>query len=351
MTRIIADFKRDWHEQLLEQMRSVWGDQVDQIATEDVPFRFFDSLRRHLSPRPRRVEIAENFVLPAGYEAGWANLQRKIEAGESLTPHQSKDHRSFINQDGLLDDWGIHHFHLGVGPHQKYPDLVERTPPVVFALVTDEVFYAINTYKHEGWAKTEVVETLHQNWPDAIRQFVIHGSSSDSVTEAQRTTLRKKRANCSVTVKDGTVYGPLGGTISFGGMTVEAVVRTDVCHDEIRRFQCAVEESAEQIVSQLKSLGHTVVGELRAKYVIHEGEMAIRLPDHGLTVKIAFETTSRTLSRHKGVGWKRFACCVKKRCAHSRLASKRLSLLCGHQKSKRCAGRNAGRGRCKAKKP
>lgn len=333
MARIIANFKNDWHDQLLEQMRSAWGDQVDKIERGEVPFRFFDSLRRDANPKPRRIEIANGFACPAEYDVGWRNLQKKIEAGESLKPHQSKDHKSFSNQDGLLDDWGVHHFHLGVGPHPKYPGLVERTPHVVFALVTDDVFYAINTYLHEGWASTEVVETLHQNWPDAIRQFVIHGIPSDPVTETQRKTLRKKRANCFVTVKDGTVYGPLGGAMSSAGIAIDAVMRTDVCHDQIERFQCAVEESVEQIVAQLKILGHTVVDDLHAKYVILDGEMAVGLPDYGLTLKIAFKPhRSRT-------GWERFVLCVKKRSNHSRITPKRLHLLCSRHKSQRRAER------------
>ncbi|MNI51370.1 hypothetical protein D3C73_1060940 [compost metagenome] len=220
---------------------------------------------------------------------------------------------------------------MGVGPHPKYPGFVERTPHVVFALVTDDVFYAINTYLHEGWASTEVVETLHQNWPDVIRQFVIHGTPSDPVTEAQRTTLRKKRANCFVTVMDGTVYGPLGGAMSSAGVAIDAVMRTDVCHDQIERFQRSVEESVEQIVAQLKILGHTVVDDLHAKYVILDGEMAVGLPDYGLTLKIAFKPhRSRT-------GWERFVLCVKKRGNHSRITPKRLHPLCSRHKSQRRA--------------
>uniref|UniRef100_UPI001409D0D3 hypothetical protein n=1 Tax=Pseudomonas akapageensis TaxID=2609961 RepID=UPI001409D0D3 len=258
-----------------------------------------------------------------------------------------KDHLSFRNQDGLLDDWGVHHFHLGIGPHPKIPGLVERTPPVVFALVTDEVFYAINTYEHQGWASTEIVETLHQNWPDAIHQYVLHGVSPDPMTESDRTTLRKKRANCVVTVKDGTVYGPLGGPVSASGMTVEAVIRTDACHDQIERFQHAVEESVEQIVSQLGRLGHDVAGDLRAKYVILDGEMAVGLPDQGFTLKIAFDSLDHELLS----GWEKFVLCVKKRYGDSRLGPKQWGLFTLSHKLQRRVGRNVLRARFNKQNP
>ncbi len=99
MTRIIADFKSDWHEQLLEQMRSVWGDQVDGVNRDEVPFRYFDSLRRDIPSRPRQLKISDNFVCAADYDAGWSNLRRKVEAGESLKPHQSKVNEPHERQD------------------------------------------------------------------------------------------------------------------------------------------------------------------------------------------------------------------------------------------------------------
>lgn len=298
VARVIADFKKDWHEQLLEQMRFAWGDQVDQIKQDEIPFRFFDSIRRAIQAKPRKIKISDRFAYPAKYEAGWLNLQRKIKLGESLRPHLSKDHLSLRNSDGLLDDWGVHHFHLGLLPHSKCPDLVERTPPVVFAFVTDDTFYAINTFEHEGWTNTEIVETLHQNWPEAISRYVIHGIPSEPLTDMQRKTLRRKRAGCFITVEDGTVYAPIGGPISAAGMAVEAVIRTDICHRAIEAFQVNVESSAEQIVAQLRLHGLIVPGDLRAQYVTHEREMAVRLPDYDMIIKIKFDSSGSNDARH-----------------------------------------------------
>lgn len=291
MTRIIADFKTDWHEQLLEQMRSVWGDQVDRIDGEDVPFRFFDSLRRDISTKPRLLKISDDFVCPVVLEAGWTNLQRKIDAGEPLKPHLSKAHWSFSNQDGLLDDWGIHHFHLGIEPDPAQPEFVMRTGPLIYAFVTEDTFYAINTYEHkdQAWARDEVVEVMHRNWPEAIQQFVLHSVSPDPMTERERIALRRKRGNAVVTMRDGTIYGPFGGLVSASGMAVEATVRTSFYHHEIKIFQLNVEESAEQIALHLKKLGHILEGDLYAKFVIHDGEMAVHLPDLEVTLKMTFE--------------------------------------------------------------
>lgn len=69
---------------------------------------------RDISATPRLLKVSDEFVCPVGFEAGWANLCRKIEVGESLKPHLSKAHWSLRNQDGLLDDWGVHHFFIWV---------------------------------------------------------------------------------------------------------------------------------------------------------------------------------------------------------------------------------------------
>lgn len=291
MTRIIADFKNDWRDQLLEKMRAVWGDQVDEIDKNDVPFRYFDSLRRDIFAKPRLIKFSDEFICPVGFEAGWTNLKRKIEAGESLKPHLSKAHWSFKNQDGLLDDWGIHHFHLGIEPDPAQPEFVQRTGPLIYAFLTDDIFYVINTYTHKdpAWARAEIVEVMHRRWPEAIQQYLLPEISPDPLTECERITLRRKHANAVITLKDGTSYGPFGGLITASGMSVEAVVRTDFYHCEIKRFQLNVEESAEQIASTLKKLGYGPKEDLLAKFVIHDDEMAVHLPEYGVTLKMTFQ--------------------------------------------------------------
>ncbi|WP_347505847.1 hypothetical protein [Pseudomonas anguilliseptica] len=199
MPTLKADFVSDWQSYLRESMRVAWGDQVDAIAPNSLPGRFFDSLRRRISAAPRALNVSDVFSVPIGFEQGWATFSGKISQGGDLNPHLSGAHQSLLNHDGLLNDWGVHHFHLGIKLQAKKPHLIERTGPVVIAYVNANTFYAIGIYDHKPapWSKLEIIEALHRNWPEAIEQFVAHGVSGAELSEEQRTNARKKTTRFS----------------------------------------------------------------------------------------------------------------------------------------------------------
>src|SRR5208283_4718855 len=169
-----------------------------------------------------------DFHCPSKEETGWKVLQDKIVSGQDLNPHLSKLHRSLFNADGLLAEWGVDHFHLGTEPDPNNPRYVKRDGPLVFALVNDSAFYAINTYQHGDWEKLGIVESLHRNWPDAISKYRLRGIAPEKLSEKARRTLRNKRCNTAVGTADGTVYGSIGGLTSGAGIKSESVRDADI---------------------------------------------------------------------------------------------------------------------------
>ena len=161
-----ANFEADWIAQLRSHLVNVQGWDANEIAALDdreVHFRYFDALRRRIAPKPRTIRIADDFLCPPAEVPGWQTLQEKVRKGEDINPHLSKRHASLFNLDGLLNEWGVHHFHLGVAPDPKDPAYVGRTGPLLYALVTDEAFYAINVYTHGSFENSDIVESIHRN--------------------------------------------------------------------------------------------------------------------------------------------------------------------------------------------
>ena len=149
MPKLCANFEADLIAQVRQNLVVMWGFQyTKKIADRDVLIYYFDSLRRRVIPRPRKIQIADTFQCPLPCLNGWMVLQKKVASGESIRPHLSKPHESLFNRDGLLNEWGIHHFHLGTCPDSNNIRYVERTGTVIFAYVTDDIFYAVNVYEH-----------------------------------------------------------------------------------------------------------------------------------------------------------------------------------------------------------
>jgi hypothetical protein len=224
MVKLKANFESDGIALLRTHMIQVQGwkaTEVGRLDDRDVRNYFFEARRRRLAPQARVLKIADDFQCPPSEEAGWKALQDKVRKGGDLNSHLSKGHASLFNNDGLLAEWGVHHFHLGTEPDHRNRNFVKRTRWQVFALVVDDTFCAINIYPHgpdeRHYEEVGIIESIHRNWPDIISAYRVKATAG-TWDETQRQTFRKKNANVFVSTADGTVYMPIGGGVMASGI-------------------------------------------------------------------------------------------------------------------------------------
>ena len=236
MVKINIDFLSDWITHLRACLiQQGWNAaEVDKLLDADVPENYFESRRRRVPTVPRILKISDHFHCPAAHKAGWEALQNKVRNGEDLNPHLSERHACLSNRDGLLAEWGVHHFHLGTEPSPRNPAYVTRTGPLVYALVDDASFCAINVYLHDGFEEVSIIESLHRNWPEMIEKYRAKGVTGVPLNKTERKALRKKSCNVLVTTSDGTVYMPIGGGVMSSGVQMESVIQADHCRFEIK---------------------------------------------------------------------------------------------------------------------
>lgn len=70
---------------------------------------------RMIPPHRREVNVSKELLanlLLTSCHRNFAIFQAKIENGDKLWPHLSRKIENVLDLDLLLDDWGIHHFHL-----------------------------------------------------------------------------------------------------------------------------------------------------------------------------------------------------------------------------------------------
>jgi hypothetical protein len=264
--RLITDFNAD----LVAMARHYLTAQgaTEDIAETDVLLKYFDSLRRWPAPRPRKVRKADNFFCPARIEAGWKLLRSKIEKGEDIRPHLGRDHAELSHLDGLLNEWGVHHLHLGVKPYFKDPNVIDRTTELVFALITDEEFLAINVFPDHGqWEALDILESLHRNWPELIRRYRINGVPAETVTSQGRRQLRSSNTQLFTMVNDGTVYGPIRGGVACSGVSIAAVMRAAQARRDMKRLQAAVQEQLDKFIIHLRPHGYSDGDDIKATLV------------------------------------------------------------------------------------
>ncbi len=133
---------------------------------------FLSVKHRRIETRPRNVHKAP-YSFPAHLAAGEEQLLAKVAAGGDLWPHQSRQIENSVVEKGMLNDYGIQHFHLGTTSDSKRPGLIKGTKELLFAVVKSDDFYSVGIFDHNAWSKQGLLDIIQMNWPELIDAYAL----------------------------------------------------------------------------------------------------------------------------------------------------------------------------------
>jgi hypothetical protein len=232
--QIELDFRNDWIGYLRVAGLPVCGLKYkDKLSPEDNTIRFLNAYNRRIpEAKPRTVHESRELVIPPQFQQNYEALVALIRSGGDLKPHLSrhivKRKRPDWN-DGLLNSWGIQHLHFQV----------EGTDHLLFCVITHADVYLIQALPHveEEWVNTELIQILHDNWPETIARANHSLMKPEVFSTSKRQSLRSFNANFAVTVTDGTVYLPLAGGTTASGDSIEDHCSCRKIFDELKFWQ------------------------------------------------------------------------------------------------------------------
>lgn len=253
---VIVDFTNDW-KQYVENEISSQGYAVDQSEDlRSLSYKFFNLRRRRIAATPRKVLESKSFSCPTDLTSGYDLLKEKLKNGHDVCSHLSKFLLRDDHEDSLLNDWGIHHFHLGINPEKS--GFIERTGPLLFAHVTVDSVYCLGIYPHGSWTQQDLIRVIHDNWPSIISAKKLNGilGLSHVPTDEDIAQLRKAGVQTMVQISPGIVYAPLGGGYSTAGTSVESTMRVNWYMRLIRNLEDHVKENTEKFTKKIQELGY-----------------------------------------------------------------------------------------------
>ena len=174
-----------------------------------------------------------------------ALLEKHLVEGESVWPYLSDQIAKDYRPDMLLNNWGIHHLHLG--SIKRKDGFIQRTNDVLFCRFEEpwltwaaelgiltmvlpfmgnmdgplhlplprEVpkdrrsnVYFIKIGQHGDWFKQELLEIMHDNWPEAIEMHRMHRVPMVEQSDEDIQRNFKRNVNTLINIR-GTTYAPL----------------------------------------------------------------------------------------------------------------------------------------------
>jgi len=270
---IDIDFRKDYSLIRKEDLSSV-GIEIDQaIPIEKIPYIYFNFIKRKILKQPRRIMKANNFTCPINLLSGLDNLEKKILVGDDLTPHLSKSvFKKYKGIDYLLNDWGIHHLHLGINMEN---DFVNRTESILFCIVTEEVIYFIAIKLHGEWTDQSLLVTVYKNWPELIKPFVIPGVISLINKQNNDDIGKYRKGNLFhlIELEPNVVLYPPGGGYATDGTSREVVKKAHQIMKILTDFEEKIKANENIIRRQIIAQNKTPARTLKFKLLIKEDNL------------------------------------------------------------------------------
>ena len=172
--------------------------------------------------------------------------------------------------DGLLWNYGMHHFHLGRETDKD--GFVERADHLLFAIVAPTDVYFVDVRPHPpphgiGWVSQDLTRIVHSNWPKLIEMNVLHGILPADLTDEEMQELRRKNLNYAMNI-DGNAIAPMLGGMAGDGSSVLCSLSAGRLLNELRYH--------EEVLGN-EEVRHSVATDLRARGIDAEPALEFEL--------------------------------------------------------------------------
>jgi hypothetical protein len=115
------------------------------------------------------------------------------------------------------------------------------------------------------------------------------GTQDDGLSEEQRTNLRKKNCNSTVSVSDGTTYLGIGGGFVSSGHNIKARINADKKQAEIASIekQFLIQES--QTIRALNDAGHQFTLPLKGELEFSQNGLHVKFLGYQFKIRLNFD--------------------------------------------------------------
>ncbi|MGX4584514.1 hypothetical protein [Paenibacillus chitinolyticus] len=264
MYEVHANFEKNWTEILCQQLAEYGYTPNQSLGANEIGYQYFNLRRRIVSENPRKILKSDVFSCPEYLKDGLEKLEQKIRSGENILPHLSRKTGSLTETDPLLNDWGIHHLHLGTEIQED--GFIKRTGPILFVRFDSTHAYFIwakeHGRAHSPWSEQEMIRIIHRNWPESIEQFRLKGAHglTSSISDNDIKLFRKHGSISLIEPVPGVVYGLIGGGYSTAGTSSEAQRSSDWYLTAIRNYEKYLRENISRIAKEIYEETGIVLG-------------------------------------------------------------------------------------------
>lgn len=253
----------------------------DECALIDA---YFKVMHKIISDVSRKIKKSDVFKCPPELIQGLEILEDKISKGENINPYQSKGVMDIKENDPLLNDWGIHHLHLGI-EKEANTFFIKRTGPLLYAFFSEDTTYLLNIFNHGEWTNKSLLEILDRNWPDLIAHWQ---ANIIDIKELDSDSMKKMRkaGGTFFTKVNGKIFAPPGGGYTTARTSMRAGIESDHFLMQLRDYENGIKNNERELEKKVKRILNTKIYKLELKPEIKNGILFAKDKNYNLSFEL-----------------------------------------------------------------
>lgn len=286
------DLISDWYNELIKQMKKLNLKFDESKNRSTLIIEYINFLRKRDLGKKWSICKSKEFYCPPKYMKAIEDIEAILENGGDILPYLSTRIDNLSFQDGLFNDWGVLHLHLGDKPHPKKQGFISRTGPLLFLYKDDGVAYFLDVFTHNDWTNKKVLQIIQNNWPELLDKYRLSEATgvTSNYSENEYSELRKAGAFVFIELKDKngnpTVIAPPHLGIASSGHANIDVRQHDYEYEIIKEKENIIRQNIASIKEVIQSNGMEIPEKLQIHLIIQEnGKLLVREKNTGLEIQ------------------------------------------------------------------
>ena len=249
---------------LADQSRAALMAEGFTFTEPPIPFDlvalWFAVKMRTIRPRPRVVHWSPELRakgLTLKQHLALQTIEAESLAGIDLNPRRSRGQKKADMPDALLNDWHLHHLHLGARGNRA-DGLADGGRELLFVVAALDDLYFVDLLDHDVFDHADValLDIVHRNWPHLLRQGLAPGVTIDPAdrrTPESHAKLRRAGFIVATPMLDGTVYVAPGGGSTRSGINADALRYTQDLFHKAQRIHDWCRENTDELLRLIEA--------------------------------------------------------------------------------------------------
>lgn len=254
-------------------------------------YEYFNLIKRLVSRMPRSIKRSKEFTCPKEYDFALAEIVNKIIKGDNLAPFMSDSILRVDFNDGLLNDWNIHHLHLT--KQFRTDGFAKRSDYELFLYFTEDMAYFIQIYPHSKknlYSTQDMIRIGYDNWPHLIEKNHINAVElTQEIDDEAYGKLRKANITTFVQIRENEVFGLIGGGYMSNGFSTEALRSADHWFNVMKIREHVIIENVESILHAINQVNDLAYDNLDIHLLWLDSDDKVTMLDKANNVIIQFD--------------------------------------------------------------